>query len=239
MLHETDDGHVRVLTLDRPEARNAFDREHYLLLADALRRAAADDAVHVVVITGAGTVFSAGQDLKEMAAMMSGELVLDGPHGFPALLEILEEMDTPVIAAVNGAGAGVGMTMLLHCDIVLVADTAKLRVPFTEMGVPPEAASSVLMPQLLGWQRAADLLFTSRWVQGEEAARIGLAMECVPFDELMPRTMELAQRIAANQPAAVRTAKRLMLAARTEMSRAARSREDEAFKPLFARRGDA
>ena len=238
MLHETDEGHVRVLTLDRPEARNAFDQEHYLLLADALTRAAADDSVHVVVVTGAGTVFSAGQDLKEMAAMIAGELSTAGTAGFPSLLEILETMDTPVIAAVNGAGAGVGMTMLLHCDIVLIADTAKLRVPFTEMGVPPEAASSVLMPQLLGWQRAAELLFTSRWIFGEEAARIGLALECMPLDDLMPRAMELAQQIAAQQPAAVRTAKRLMLAARTDLSRAARSREEDAFKPLFARPGD-
>jgi enoyl-CoA hydratase/carnithine racemase len=125
--------------------------------------------------------------------------------------------------------------MLLHCDIVLIADTARLRVPFTEMGVPPEAASSVLMPQALGWQRAAELLFTSRWVSGEEAARIGLAMECVPAADLMERAMGLAQQIAANQPAAVRTAKRLMLAARTDLSRAARAREDEAFKPLFSR----
>jgi enoyl-CoA hydratase/carnithine racemase len=238
MLHESDDGHVRVLTLDRPEARNAFDRSLYVALADALRRAASDESVHVVVITGAGTVFSAGQDLKEMAAMISGEIVLDGPHGFPALLEILEEIETPIIAAVNGAGAGVGMTMLLHCDIVLIADTARLRVPFTEMGVPPEAASSVLMPQALGWQRAAELLFTSRWVSGEEAARIGLAMECVPAADLMERAMGLAQQIAANQPAAVRTAKRLMLAARTDLCRAARAREDEAFKPLFSRQPD-
>lgn len=154
MLHETDEGHV-LCPDHRPTRRRAtlFDREHYLLLADAFRRAADDALVHVIVVTGTGTVFSAGQDLKEMAAMMSGELVADGPHGFPALLTILEEIDKPVIAAVNGAGAGVGMTMLLHCDIVLVADTACLRVPFVEMGVPPEAASSVLMPQALGWQR--------------------------------------------------------------------------------------
>jgi enoyl-CoA hydratase/carnithine racemase len=237
MVHETDHPDVdtvRVITLDRPNTRNAFDHQQYVDTAAALARAIDDDAVRVIVITGAGSAFSAGQDLKEMAALMSGELHIDGGQGFPALLEQLENCDKPLIAAVNGAAAGVGMTMLLHCDIVLVGSSARLRVPFSEMGVPPEAASSLLMPAVLGWQRAAELLFTSRWVHAEEAVTIGLALSSSSDENLMHDALDLARRIAAQQPAGLRAAKRLMLAARRDAVSAARVREEAAFAELFA-----
>lgn len=234
MVHESDhDAVVRVITLDRPAARNAFDHQQYVDTAEALSRAIDHDAVRVIVITGAGSAFSAGQDLKEMAAMMSGELVIEGGQGFPSLLEQLERCDKPLIAAVNGPAAGVGMTMLLHCDIVIVGASARLRVPFSEMGVPPEAGSSLLMPAALGWQRAAELLFTSRWVEADEAVQIGLALSAAPDAELMDTALELAHRIGSQQPAGLRAAKRLMLEARRDAVTAARAREEAAFAELF------
>lgn len=235
-IHVADHGAVRLLTLDRPERKNALDQAHYRALSAMLAGAAADDAVHVAVLTGAGDVFCAGQDLQEMARLAAGETLDDGPaDGFPLLLDQLVTFPKPLIAAVNGAGAGAGMTLLLHCDIVFVADRARLRVPFAELGVPPEAASSALLADRVGWQRAAELLFTARWVSAPEAVTIGLALACLPTAELLGEAMALAREIAGQNPSATRVAKELMLASRAERTRAARQREDAQFAALFRR----
>ena len=232
MIHALDDGAVRTLQIDRGGRKNAFDQEQYHGLGDALSAAATDDAVHVVVVTGTGDAFSAGQDLAEMAQLAAGTAT--GPAtGFPALLEALETFPKPLIAAVNGVAVGIGMTMLLHCDIVLVADTARMRVPFSELGVPPEAGSSVLFADALGWQQAAELLFTSRWISAEEAAAMGLALRVVPAVELAGSTAELAASIAQQSTWAVQTAKRLLLEGRGTRVQEARRREETAFAELF------
>lgn len=239
MITTIDDGHVRALTIDRPQRRNAFDQEQYHALATALSDAAAATEVHVVVLTGVGSAFSAGQDLKEMAAMASGTAG-PGPHdGFPHLLGELESFSKPLLAAVNGDAVGIGMTMLLHVDIVIVATDARLRVPFSELGVPPEAGSSALLADLVGWQQAAELLFTSRWIDGAEAVTLGLALRHAPRDEVLAATLTLAHTIATQSPEAVRTAKRLMLASRAERTRLARRGEDAAFAALFTGTADA
>ena len=232
MIHALDDGAVRTLQIDRGGRKNAFDQEQYHGLGDALSAAATDDAVHVVVVTGTGDAFSAGQDLAEMAQLAAGTAT--GPAtGFPALLEALETFPKPLIAAVNGVAVGIGMTMLLHCDIVLVADTARMRVPFSELGVPPEAGSSVLFADAIGWQQAAELLFTSRWISAEEAAAMGLALRVVPAVELAGSTAELAASIAQQSTWAVQTAKRLLLEGRGTRVQEARRREETAFAELF------
>lgn len=226
------DQHVQLCTIDRPERRNAFDQEHYVALATALADAATDDDVHAVVITGTGGSFSAGQDRKEMAALAAGTST--GTHdGFPRLLDQLDTFPKPLLAAVNGDAVGIGLTMLLHCDIAVAAHDARLRVPFSELGVPPEAGSSALLADVVGWQQAAELLFTSRWLDGAEAVTLGLALRAVPRDEVLDHTMVIAHRIAGQSPWAVRTAKRLMLASRGDRSRAARRLEDAAFAELF------
>lgn len=125
-----DHGAVRLLTLHRPEALNAFDSPLYRATGAALTAARDDDAVRVVVLTGAGRAFSAGQDLGEMARLAAGEAV---ESGFPVLLEALESFDKPLVAAVNGPAVGIGFTMLPHCDLVLVAEGARLRTPFAEL----------------------------------------------------------------------------------------------------------
>ena len=226
-------GAVTLLTFDRPEARNAFNHALYCAISDELERAKADDGTNVVVLTGEGTAFCAGQDLIEMTAMARGELVFAGGHGFTRLLESLESFDKPLIAAVNGPAAGIGLTMLLHCDIVLVAESARLRVPFAEMGVPPEAGSSALLPAQLGWQKASHLLFTSDWLSAADAVASGLALKTSPDGSLMDEALALATRIASHDGKAMRTTKRLMMDARGSVSPDAREREDAAFAELF------
>ncbi len=232
MIHVANHDHIRTLTLDRPEARNAFDQEQYHALAAQLAAAAADDDVRVVIITGTGPSFSAGQDLKEMALLAAGQGPSGGATGFPALLEQLESFGKPLIAAVNGSATGIGATILLHCDIVVIADSARLRMPFAELGVPPEAGSSVLLPVSIGWQRAAELLFTARWVPGTEAVSLGLALRSVPLGDLPAAACAIAVDIARHSPAAVQVAKRLMLAGRGTASALARERENLGFVEL-------
>ncbi len=232
VIRVTVDQHVQLCTIERPERRNAFDQEHYVALATAMGEAAANDDVHALVVTGIGAAFSAGQDLKEMAALAGGTAT--GTHdGFPRLVDQLDTFPKPLLAAVNGDAVGIGLTMLLHCDIAVVAHDARLRVPFSELGVPPEAGSSALMADTVGWQQAAELLFTSRWIDGDEAVRMGLALRAVPRADVLDHTMAIAQRIASHSPWAVQTAKRLMLEARGQRSRTARRHEDAAFATLF------
>jgi enoyl-CoA hydratase/carnithine racemase len=186
----------------------------------------ADDAVRAVVVTGAGQAFSAGQDLGEMAMPNLGE---GQEHGFGSFMDALCAFDKPMIAAVNGVGVGIGLTLLLHCDVVFIAHGARLRPPFVELGVVPEAASSVLLPVQLGWQRAAEVLYTADWIDAERAMALGLAQHLCTPETLLPRARGLAARIAAQPPGAVRHTKRLLLATRADLIREARKREDAAF----------
>jgi enoyl-CoA hydratase/carnithine racemase len=221
---------VRLVTLDRPGVLNAFDSELYRATAAALEAARADDGVHVAVLTGAGRAFSAGQDLGEMARLAAGETV---ESGFPALLDALESFDKPLIAAVNGVAVGIGFTLLPHCDLVLAAEGARFRTPFAEMGVPPEAASSLLFPERMGWQRAAHVLFTSAWLAAAEAVEHGIALRAVPAGNLLEEAWALAERIAASPLPALRAIKSTMLAARQPAVTAARQREDAAFAEIL------
>jgi len=218
------DGAVLILTLNRPRQRNAFNRQMWHEARDALRDAQDEPDVHAVVVTGAGGAFSAGQDLGEMTGGAG-----DGDPGFGPFMDRLCIFDKPLLAAVNGVGVGIGLTLLLHCDVVYIADGARLRAPFVTLGVVPEAASSYLLPVTLGWQRAADVLFTADWIDAARAVELGLASRrCAP-DDLLPALRAAAARIAAQPPEAVRHTKRLLLATRSEQIRAARAREDAAF----------
>jgi enoyl-CoA hydratase/carnithine racemase len=131
--------------------------------------------------------------------------------------------------AVNGLGVGVGMTVLLHSDIALIAEGARLRAPFVPLGVVPEAAGSLLMPLVMGNQRAAASLYTGDWLSAEEAVACGLALRVVPAEELMDQTLDLARRIASGPVSALIETKRLVLAGRLDAVKAARAREDAAF----------
>lgn len=234
VVRVADDGAVRTLTLDRPAARNAFDLGLYTGLAAALDRAGADDSVSVVVLTGAGPVFSAGQDLAEMTALATGTAPEGAEHGFRSLLAAVERFDKPLLAAVNGPGVGIGFTLLLHCDLVWLADTARLRVPFAEMGVPPEAGSSVLLPARMGRQQAALTLLTADWLSPDDAVARGIAVAVVPAAGLAAAVEEVAARIAAHPLAGLRAICALVRAGEADAVAAARAREEAAFATLLA-----
>jgi enoyl-CoA hydratase/carnithine racemase len=239
MIRTSDDEHVRLITLDRPETMNAFDVTMYQGLTRALLAALDDDSVHVVVITGAGRAFSSGQDLAEMAALAEGTAPEGAEHGFQGLLEVVQDYPKPLIAAVNGAAVGLGFTILGHVDLVVASETARFKVPFAPLGVPPEAASSVLFPLRLGWQRAAEVLLTGDWVSAAEAAEWGLVRDVVAPDALLDTALGLARRIAVHPPTATQVIKRLMLDGLGDVVRAARHREEAAFAVMLAGSGAA
>jgi enoyl-CoA hydratase/carnithine racemase len=235
VLLSDDRDRVRLLTFNRPDRANAFNEILYHAAADALRAAAIDDDVAVVVLTGAGKAFSAGTDLHEMA-----ETVPDGTSerpnrsGFPSFVDILQEFPKPLLAAVNGSAVGLGFTMLAHCDVVFVSDNARLLAPFTTMGVAPEAASSYLLPRRMGRQRASLSLLTSDWVSAEDAVATGLAVQRCRPNTLVDETMELATRIASKSLPSLMATKRLLLDAEREGIARARELENQAFAELLA-----
>ena len=142
--------------------------------------------------------------------------------------------DKPLLAAVHGAAMGLGCTLLGHVDLVLLDPDARLRAPFSEMGVPPEAASSWLLPERMGWQSAAMVLLASEWLDAEQAVASGLALRVCPTGTVVEETVALARRIASFAPHATRDIKRLMMAGRRADIVAAREREEAAFAALFA-----
>jgi enoyl-CoA hydratase/carnithine racemase len=224
---------VRLIAFNRPEVRNAFNTAMYLEVTQALLEADRDEAVGAVVLTGRGAAFSSGQDLVEMAALAAGTAVEGSGQGFMGLLDALTEVSVPLLAAVNGVAVGLGFTMLAHCDLVLVDDSARLRAPFAELGVPAEAASSVLFPARMGWQQAARVLLTSDWVGAEEAVDLGLALRVCPSGTALAETLSLAARIAAHPRAATRAITSLMRAGQRDLVQAANRREQAAFAQLL------
>jgi enoyl-CoA hydratase/carnithine racemase len=151
------------------------------------------------------------------------------PHGFGPLVNRLSTFDEPLLAAVNGVGVGIGLTMLLHCDIVYMAESARLRAPFVSLGLVPEAGSSFLLQAIVGPQVAARLLYTNAWIDAEQAVAFGLAAARFPDSELLDRTLEEAAEIARQPASALRRTKRLLLDVRAEALAVARRREESAM----------
>lgn len=222
VLQIDDDGAVRLLTLDRPGARNAFNKALYDGVRLALDEAAADDSIAVCVITGAADIFSAGQDLKALAGLKDNP---EEAEGFDPFARALARFDKPLIAAVNGAAVGVGTTLLLHCDLVLASDTARFKLPFVGLGLVPEAASSLLLPATIGPQAATYYLLTGDWMDAEAAVARGLAWRRYPPERLLEEAVHLARHIAEAPLESLRNTKRLLQAARADAVQAALDRE--------------
>jgi len=227
VLEDFGDDGVLLITLNRPQARNAFDRQMWGDARDALIDALIDNRVRSVVVTGAPGAFTAGQDLKEMSTMDTSDAAAE--NGFSAFMDVLCRFDKPLIAAVNGVGVGIGITLLLHCDYVYIAEGSRLRAPFITLGVVPEAASSFLFPLVIGWRNAVDLLYESDFLSAERAVELGLATELCSGDEVLDKALARARRLAAKPLGSLRATKRLLLATRDEQVKAARAREDAAF----------
>ncbi len=212
---------VTTVTLNRPDKLNAFTASSYETLAELLRKANADPDVRVVVLRGAGRAFSAGVDLDAASADDGGRL----GSTFRDLIDALIDLEKPLIAAVQGAAVGFGATILLHCDVVVLADDARLRYPFTLLGTAPEAGSSFLLPLAVGPHLAAELILTARWVMADEAVRRGLAARVVPAKDLHREVTSAAEALAQAAPEALVGAKRLLRAGRADAVRAALQRE--------------
>jgi len=194
------------LRLDRPEKRNAITLRMYQALASHLHAALADQAVRAVLLSGAGASFSAGNDLNDF---------LTGPEftsAHPAMdvLRTLATFDKPLVAAVHGPTIGIGVTMLLHCDLVVAAQGTQLLMPFVALGLVPEAGISLLLPRLVGPQRAAELLLLGQPLDAAEAQRLGLVNRVVEADKLLEEARSLAQRLAQQPQDALRATKRLL-----------------------------
>jgi enoyl-CoA hydratase/carnithine racemase len=218
---------VRLVTWNRPEALNALNDKLWDATRHALVGAQADPHLRCVVLTGTGRAFTAGQDLTEMVA--PPEHGDDQLHGYRGLIPVLEAFDKPLLAAVNGLGIGIGATILPYCDLVWIAEGARLKAPFVTLGVTTEAAGSLLLPQRMGWQAAAHFLFTADWLSAEEAVACGLAWKVSAPETLLADTMAVARRIGAMPVDSLQTTKRLMVAGRLDAVRAARQREDAEF----------
>ena len=218
ILFTVEDG-VATITLNRPKRLNAF---HFALgaeLESAYARCDVDDTVRALVLTGAGKAFCAGAD------MGGGDKTFDDVEGSrraanpgPEVRRLAAyQVRKPVIAAINGHAVGIGLTLAMQCDLRLVARDAKLAFAFVRRGVIPELGSHSILPRVIGFSRAADLLLSGRTIRGEEAAALGLASEVLPADAVVPRAQEWARDIAVNAaPASVAIAKRLLWEGVTE-----------------------
>lgn len=205
-LNVTDDGAVRTIELDRPEALNAFSGLLMDELADAFIDARDAPGVKVVILTGAGRAFSAGADLQEM-----GRSQYRPRHGFPGLLDAIIDFPKPFFVAVNGVGAGIGATICGLADFVYMAESARLRCPFSALGLTAEAGSTVTFPLLMGRQRASWFLLSAEWMSAQECKDAGLAMEVVPLEALLPRVREQAGKLAALPLASLMQTKQLIM----------------------------
>ncbi|MCA1008248.1 enoyl-CoA hydratase/isomerase family protein [Rhodococcus hoagii] len=228
-----DSARVRTITLDRPEALNAFNEVLYDAATEAFLDAADDPNVAVVLLTGNGRAFSAGTDLREMQALNTDPNYQRGKQGFNGLVDALAAFPKPLICAVNGVALGAGATILGFADLTFMSSTARLRYPFTNLGVVPEAAASYLMPALIGRQNAAWALMSSEWIDAEQAKVMGLAWQVCEPDELVKTAREHAETLASKPISSLVAVKRTM----TEPLRAAiadaRERENACFREML------
>jgi enoyl-CoA hydratase/carnithine racemase len=210
------DGHVAILTLNRPERLNAITGPMLSLLAESLVELDSDPEVRVIVLTGAGRGFCAGLDLQDQ---VSGK-GLGGDSGIGGATQrfdlrnapptVLHNVDKPTICALNGGAAGYGMDLALGCDIRIASDQAKISAAFTKRGVLPESGGTWLLPRIVGWSLAAEIMFTGRTLSAEQCREYGIVNKVVPADLLMDDVMALAREIADNAPLAVQATKRMM-----------------------------
>jgi len=228
---ECDDDGVLLVTLNRPDKKNAFNDAQWDGLAAALRSARSDDGVGVVVITGAGKDFSAGVDLSAFGAGAPRD---DGhPTAYHAFMAELIEFDKPLLAAARGVGIGIGCTLLLHCDVVYVGTGVRLRLPFVALGVVPEAASSYMLEAVVGARQAAELLLTAEWIDAQRAVETGIATRAFDDEEVLAATLAKAREIAQHPVGALQATKRTILVARRAGVQAALAAEDEGMLKQF------
>jgi enoyl-CoA hydratase/carnithine racemase len=202
---------VATIEIARPEKKNAITQAMYRQMAEALDAAVADNAVRAVLLTGQPGIFTSGNDIEDFMQRPPG--TAESPAF--VFMRALMACDKPVVAAVTGAAIGIGATMLLHCDFVYVSDEARLAMPFVSLGLVPEFASSLIVPQLMGNARAAEKLLLGDPFTGADAVEAGIANAVLPAAEVAPHARRVAERFNGLPPGAVRETKRLMRRARS------------------------
>jgi enoyl-CoA hydratase/carnithine racemase len=217
---------VATIEIARPEKKNALTQAMYRAMADAIVAASADESVRALLITGQPGIFTAGNDLEDF---LSRPLEIDANSPVAAFMQALLNCDKPVVAAVTGAAVGIGVTMLLHCDLVYVSDQAKFVLPFVKLGLVPEFGSSLLLPQLIGQARAAQALLLGEPIGPAEAVALGLASAVLPASDVLTHAYAMAQRFNSLPPGAVRESKRLLRGGSREALHRAIQEESTAF----------
>jgi enoyl-CoA hydratase/carnithine racemase len=199
---------ILTITLARPDKKNALTDAMYGKLADTIESAEFDSSARVLLIRGEGDMFTAGNDVGEFAAVASGKS--EGSRNVGRFIQSLARCTRPLVAAVQGRAVGVGTTMLLHCDLVVLADNTQLSTPFVSLALVPEAASSLLMPARIGYARAYEMFALGETVPAKAALEWGLANRVVPLDKLDAEALALAQRLARQPAGALTATKKLM-----------------------------
>jgi len=220
VLYEIDDDHIVTLTINRPDARNAVNGDVARMMEDGLDRFEADDDARVAIITGAGSAFCAGADLKEVASG-NARSISTKRGGFAGL--VIRERTKPIIAAVNGTAVAGGCEILLACDMAVVAEGVKIGVPEVKRSLVAAAGALWRLPRAVGPARAAEMALTGDPMTAEEALAAGLVNAVVPAGEVMPAARGLAARVSANAPLAVQ-------ASRTVLAKAFEGTERELYR---------
>ena len=218
-------GNILTIQLNRPAKKNAMTLSMYITMADLLNDAAKDDQVHVVLWHGAGSSFSAGNDIEDF--MKNPPPPGESPQS--KLIHALINFDKPLVAAVQGAAIGGGTTMLAHCDFVYAGESAKFQMPFVNLALVPEFGSSYLLPLRFGYTRAAELILLGGPFNAARAAELGLVTQVVPDQSLLATATQTAQTLAAKPAAALQASKRLMKNALREQLEQAVKLENEVF----------
>lgn len=213
MLYDVTE-HIATITFNRPEQQNTISRDMLARFGELLLEADADEEVRAIVITGTGKFFCAGLDLRgsDITDSLSNRSrrvspTLDLRNTPPT---VLHNIDTPTIAAINGSAAGYGMDMALGCDMRIMADSAKLAAAFTARGVVPESGGTWILPRLIGWSKASEIIFTGKTLTASECEDMGLVSHVVNNNEVGAQARRLAKRVAAQAPMAVQASKRMM-----------------------------
>lgn len=218
-------GSILRVQLNRPARKNAMTSAMYITIADLLNEAAKDDEIRVVLWSGAGDSFCAGNDVEDFLKNPPGPS--ESPQA--RLINALINFEKPLVAAVQGAAIGGGTTMLAHCDFVYAGESAKFQLPFVSLALVPEFGSSYLLPLRFGYTRAAELILLGGPFDALRAAELGLVTRVVPDQSLLATATETAQALAAKPAAAVQASKRLMKSALREQLEQAVKLENEVF----------
>src|ERR1700751_4021279 len=200
--------HILTLTFARPDKKNAITNAMHGALADAIVAAETDKAVRVIVLRGEGDMFTAGNDVAEFAMMATG--AFKGERHVSRFLDAITPSTRPLVAAVQGRAVGIGTTMLLHCDFVVLAEDAQLSTPFVSLALVPEAASSLLMPLRIGYARAYEMFALGETVDAKTALALGIANRMVPLDKLHQEAASVAAKLAKLPVGSLAATKRLM-----------------------------